>query len=352
MKSLPKTLIILTPGFAAGESDSTCLPAQQQLLLSLREQFPGITFIILAFQYPYSAAPYCWNDIQVIPFNGRNKGKFHRLLLWGRVWRRLKTIRKEHTIIGLFSFWYGECALVGKWFGKRNHILHFTWLLGQDARAGNKYAERLHPHPGELVAISDSVAREFEKHYRTRPAFIIPNAVDPRLFAEPAEERDVDILGVGSLIPLKRYGLFIEVINEVRKRFPHIKALLCGKGPERDHLQRKIDLLDLAGTITLTGELPYASILGLMQRSKIVLHPSSYEGLSGVCLEALYAGAHVISAYNPKNEWVRHWHIANDPHEMTSIICGLLSSNNINYTPVLPYAMKDTAAAVMHLFME
>lgn len=350
MKSLPKTLIILAPGFAAGESDSTCLPAQQQLLLSLREQFPGITLIVLAFQYPFAARPYYWNGIQVIPFNGRNRGKFYRLVLWGRVWRRLKAIRKEHTVIGLFSFWYGECALVGKWFGKRNHIAHFTWLLGQDARAGNKYAERLHPHPGELVAISDSVAREFEKHYHIRPAFIIPNAIDPHLFAEAVEERDIDILGVGSLIPLKRYGLFIEIISEIKKRLPHVKAVLCGKGPERDHLQEKINALNLEDTVTLAGELPYPAILALMQRSRILLHPSSYEGLSGVCLEALYAGAHVVSFHNPKNEWVRHWHIASDIQEMVGTTYDLLSSTNMDHMPVLPYAMKDTAAAVMHLF--
>jgi hypothetical protein len=51
MKKSQEILVILTPGFAADEGDSTCLPAQQQLVISWQEQFPGIPLIILAFQY-------------------------------------------------------------------------------------------------------------------------------------------------------------------------------------------------------------------------------------------------------------------------------------------------------------
>ena len=116
---------------------------------------------------------------EVIPFNGRNKGKLYRLLLWMRVWKQLNVLKKQHELIGLFSFWYGECALIGKLFGKRNRIKHVTWLLGQDAREGNKYVKLLHPHPDELVALSDFTAKEFERNYAVQPAYIITNGIDP-----------------------------------------------------------------------------------------------------------------------------------------------------------------------------
>ena len=46
------TLIILSPGFAANEEDTTCLPPQQVFVKALNRNFPSLQIIILAFQYP------------------------------------------------------------------------------------------------------------------------------------------------------------------------------------------------------------------------------------------------------------------------------------------------------------
>ena len=134
---------------------------------------------------------------------------------------------------------------------------------------------------------------------------------------------------------------------------PYIKAVLCGKGTERHRLELMIADAGLQYSILLMGEKPHNEVLQLMQRSKIFLHPSSYEGFSGACLEALYAGAHVISFCNPKrcSGIKKHWHIAEDTESMTGLILELLQSPDTDYTPVLPYTMKETARAVMELFI-
>lgn len=350
MMNSKKTLVILSPGFAANEADSTCLPAQQQFINVLHEQFPSIKLIILAFQYPFSDIPYKWKGNEVIPFNGRNRGKIYRLILWLRVWKQLRKLKKQYHLIGLFSFWYGECALIGKWFGKNNHIKHFTWLLGQDAKEGNKYVNLLRPHPDELVALSDFLVKEFEKNYKVKPAVVIPIGIDKRLFSEASLERDIDILGVGSLIPLKRYDLFIDVVKSLKIHFPFIKTVLCGQGHEQTRLQLMIEEAGLQDTITLTGSRPYSEVLQLMQRSKVLLHPSSYEGFGLVCLEALYAGAHVISFCNPKDAWVRNWHIATDKNNMIGLAQEILQTTEVNHKPVLAYSIEDTVTAVMKLY--
>ncbi len=352
MKHKTPALVILTPGFASSATDSTCLPAQQQLMLSLKNQFPDISFLLLAFQYPFTADVYSWNGLEVIPFNGRNRGKFYRMWLWGKVWKRLQKIKQQYELLGLFSFWYGECAMIGNWFSKRNGVPHFTWLLGQDARAHNKYVGWLHPGPDELVAVSDFVAAEFERNYRIRPARIIPTGINPDLFTEVGSERDIDILGVGSLISLKRFDLFIEVVERLQSRLPELKVVLCGKGPALDVLQSMIHKRSLYHTITLAGELPYEEVLKIMQRSKILLHPSSYEGFSGVCLEALYAGAHVISANIPMQQPMSHWHFATSVNEMTHTAYHLLVSTDRDHRSVLPYSVKEAAVQVMHLFLK
>src|SRR5476649_1288766 len=144
-KDESKTLLILSPGFAENEADTTCLPAQQSMVVGINQAFPSTRIIILAFQYPYSDTIYEWKGNTIIPFNGKNKGKVYRLLLWIKIWQRLTILKKQYQVTGLLSFWYGECGLIGNLFGRRNNIKHFTWLLGQDAKKENRYVKLLKP---------------------------------------------------------------------------------------------------------------------------------------------------------------------------------------------------------------
>ena len=105
-----KTFILLTPGFPSSEGDTTCLPMQQSFVRNLKDMYPQIKIIVLSFQYPYHTNPYKWFDIPVIPFNGRNKGGLTKLLLRKQISRALRKINRESKTIGLFSFWYNECA--------------------------------------------------------------------------------------------------------------------------------------------------------------------------------------------------------------------------------------------------
>lgn len=345
------TLVILSPGFPAIEADTTCLPAQQQFVQNVRELFPDLTIIVLAFHYPYINATYTWKNVNVVSFNGRNKGKLQRLILWSKVWQKLVAIKRTHRIIGLFSFWCTECALIGKHFAKRNKLKHLTWILGQDAKVDNKYVKFIKPRSNELVAMSDFLADTFEVNHGVRPQYVIPNGVDPRWYPTQTVERNIDVLGVGSLIKLKQYDLFIELIALAKEKFPNIRAIICGKGPEEQALREQIHQLKLPQNVSLAGELQQPEVLRLMQQSKIFLHTSYYEGFSTVCLEALYAGAHVISFCNPVTAPIPHWHIVSNEEEMLEKLLELLGSSLLQHDPIMPYSMHDSAKKVMELFL-
>jgi len=120
------TLVVLTPGFAENESDTTCLPFLQGHISALSKNFPRLEIIILAFQYPYVKEVYKWNGIEVVSFNGRSRGKIYRLGLWLQVWRKLLELKRTKKIIGLFSLWCTECALIGSHFGKFYKLKHKT----------------------------------------------------------------------------------------------------------------------------------------------------------------------------------------------------------------------------------
>ena len=350
MTDKPRTLVILSPGFPKSESDTTCLPAQQSFVRSLKINFPSLKIIVLSFQYPFSKTEYVWNGIEVIPFGGRDKGGIQRFFVWLRVWEKLQQLNREKNIVGLFSFWCTECALVGKYFATRHGLEHYMWILGQDAKKNNAYVRWLRPRPKELVAMSDFLAKEFFRNHSVRPKYVIPNGIDPSLYANNNLKRDVEILGAGSLIGLKQYEVFIEVVGELTKEMPDLQSVICGDGPEENNLQFLIDKLQLEKNISLEGKKTHPEVLHLMQRSRIFLHTSSYEGFSSVCLEALYAGARVISFFKPMAAWINHWYIVHDKKEMVEKALEILNDPDIDYRPVLPYPMKDSAKAVMKLF--
>ena len=350
MKSPGKTLLVLIPGFASTEADTTCLPAQQLLIRKINKLFPSLEIIVLAFQYPFTNKEYSWYGNSVIPFNGRNKGGVSRIMLWLKIWRRLHQLKKQKNILGLFSCWCTECALIGKYFAARNNLQHYIWICGQDALVSNKLVKFIKPHPESLIAISNAVKDEFENNHKILPKYIIENGIDTKAYADIKVEKDIDILGVGSLIALKQFEILIDIIAKLKNIQPAIKSVVCGKGPEENKLRLMIRDLRLENNITLAGEKSHEEVLSFMQRSKILLHPSSYEGFSGVCIEALYAGAHVISFCYPVEQPIRHWHVVSDVESTYQKASQILNDPGIDYSPVLVNDMETSAKKLMQLY--
>jgi glycosyltransferase involved in cell wall biosynthesis len=318
------------------------------LVKALKTNYPEITFIVISYFYPYKKSDYDWKGTKVISLNGM---KLNRLTLFYDMWRTLKKIKNENNLAGIFSFWCREGAFVGKWFGKLNRLKHFCWICGQDARKTNKWVRWVVPQSSELVAISDFIQNEFHENHRIKPAHVIPNAIEPALFpADLPTTRNIDLLAVGSLIPLKRFDVFVSVIQKLQQRLPGIKAIICGDGEEKAKLRSMIDQYKLNDHISLINATTQQEVLKLMQQTKILLHPSAYEGFSTVCLEALYAGAYVISYIKPMNKNIKNWHIVKTEEEMTEKSLDFLEDTHLIHERVLVHDMKDNAKKVMGLF--
>jgi glycosyltransferase involved in cell wall biosynthesis len=345
-----KTLIILIPGFPKDEQDSTCVPFPQSFVKNLKQLYPWLKITVLAFQYPFSKGVYDWHGVEVHSFNGGNRGKIKRLFLWKSVWAAISGIMEKETVIGLLNFWLGECSLVGKFAANKRKLKSFTWIMGQDAKRGNRYIPIIKPRSDSLIALSDFISEEFHRNYQMRPEYTIPPGLDTRLFPELTGDRDIDILGAGSLIPLKQYDLFIELISRLVTSMPDIRAVLCGDGPDRSKLEQIIRENNLKDRVSLTGELEHSKVLGLMQRSKIFLHPSSYEGFGMVCAEALYAGAKVVSFCKPMNSGFAHQYVVTSASEMERKVKELLEFYNNTPDRVLTFPIEECCRQVFSLY--
>lgn len=345
-----KTLIILTPGFPANEADCNCVNFPQTFTKNLKRLNPRLDIIVFAFQYPYSIQEYEWHGVKVFPFNGNNKGKLHRLLLWKKIWQKLKTEIASHDVCGILSLWLGESALLGKYAAKKYGLKHFTWMLGQDARPGNRYLKLVNPSPESLVALSDSIADECFKNYNIKPVHIIPPGIARQQFGEMPAKRRIDIMGAGSLISLKQYDIFIKIVEQLSKKHPTIKTVISGDGDQRSFLQKMIDEKNLAANIKLTGDISHEEVLAYMQTSKVFLHPSSYEGFSTACNEALYAGAHVVSFCEPMQHKIDHLHVVKNEKEMLSVVEKILQTEPLPHDRVLTYPIDEICKRMLLLF--
>jgi glycosyltransferase involved in cell wall biosynthesis len=354
MAEKQRTLVLLTPGFARDEADTTCIPVLQFFVRCLKKQNPGLQVIILAFQYPFSAGEYGFHGARVISFNGRNRRKVFRWLVWVKVWMALTRLQRQYRVIGLLSFWFTECAFIGHLFAWPHRLKHFCWLLGQDARPGNRFFSFIKPPAGSLIVLSDAMAGELLRNYSLKAGHVIPFGVDAAVFPagpqERNEERNIDIMGAGSLISLKRYDLFLDVVERLTEKFPGLRVVLCGKGPEKARLLERLEKGQLHRHVTLLDEVPHARVLALMRQSRIFLHTSAYEGFAAVCAEALYAGAQVVSFCQPIHQPIAHWHIVGSEAELLERLVLLLSQKELSHESVLPFTMEGTCSRIMELF--
>lgn len=345
-----KTLVILTPGFPEHEGDSTCIPPQQVFVKALQEEHPELNVVVLTFQYPFFSGEYLWHGIRVVAFGNPRNSRVIRRFTGLKVLRALHKLNKETQIIGMLSFWLGKCAYIGNIFARRCGLKHYTWLLGQDAKPANKYFAKAKPTADRLIALSDFLVFEFNKNYGIKPAHIIPVGIDVTRFKDSDAERNIDIIGAGSLIPLKQYDVFLEVIASLKITIPGVKAIIIGDGAEMKNLKEMAATLGLEDNVSFAGRLPHDEVLQMMQRAQVFVHTSNYEGFGAVCLEALYAGAQVVSFVKPMDAAIENWHIAADKTEMVNKLESLLTAPDASYQSVLPFNIQRNARAMMQLF--
>ncbi|MFT5251166.1 MAG: 1,2-diacylglycerol 3-alpha-glucosyltransferase [Flavobacteriales bacterium] len=292
MNKTNQHIVFLTPGFAESEEDSTTIPALQVFLKSIRKALPNAKLTLIAFQFPFTKKTCDWHGIEVIPLNGQNK-RLKKLWTWKKALKTLKKLHQKEKIDTIHSFWIGECSRIGQQFSEKHSINHIVTVMGQDASIENSYAKNLTASNAKMVTLSENHHAELLKTY-TLESIIIPWHLDVSEF--PALQKNtIDILGVGSLNPIKNYLDFIEVISAIAKKHKNLNVAIIGDGALQTEIQNQIKKEGLQNTITLLGKLPRTEVLEKMAQSNILLHTSYYESFGFVFLEALYSGMHIAS---------------------------------------------------------
>ncbi|MBK8502391.1 MAG: glycosyltransferase [Saprospiraceae bacterium] len=196
-------------------------------------------------------------------------------------------IKREVTHI--HSFWMGECAYIASELASRYSISHYCTLMGQDVLVGNQYFKKVRDLP-PLITLSKYHASSLKRNYGL-DSKIVPWGILP---IDQSLAKDINVIGVGNLVPGKRFDEFIEVIEKLKVYFPEIKGAIVGEGPLKSMLKRQIKLAGLSDSVSLMGGLSYMDTYQLIAQAKILLHLSDFESFGMVTIEALSVRTWVV----------------------------------------------------------
>jgi len=197
--------------------------------------------------------------------------------------------------------------LLGKFLGV-NHLL--STVHGLPEPSSSKYSRRIshvlktkldhlllkHAFT-QVIAVSDDVKNALVHEHGFNPAEVVvihngiemPSVTSHKLPSDTA----IHIGTVGRMVPIKGFGLFLEVAAEVTRHVKEVYFSILGEGPLKEELSRKVKELGLDEKVRLEeprgDPLPYYASLDLY------LNTSLHEGLPLSILEAMACGKPVVA---------------------------------------------------------
>ena len=143
-----------------------------------------------------------------------------------------------------------------------------------------------------FVVLTEKDKRNYVDHIRTKvPIVVIPNPVE--MHESHYDLNSKTILSAGMLVPIKGYDAAIQVAKKVFSQNPDWKWVICGEGPEREHLEKLILQEGLENNVFLPGNVEN---MGEMYRNaSMFVMTSKMEGLPMVLLEAKSWGIPIVS---------------------------------------------------------
>jgi 1,2-diacylglycerol 3-alpha-glucosyltransferase len=350
---LPINIVLLTPGFAANEMDTTAIPSLQHYIRFMTTNFDDISLRIVTFQYPFKSGHYIWNGIPVYSAGGGSR-KFMRLITWLKVLGYLRKLHKREGIDIVHSFWLTEASLIGLVFCRLKGIKFLATSMGQDVKPENKYLGILRYFSFRLTIISQFQYGFIRYMKKLHILKVVPFGIDNSYFNEIQVNRTVDILGVGSLNSVKNYPEFVNIIETVARMFPVVRCRIIGEGVKRAEIEKLIQEKRLKDNMVLTGNLDYSKTIEEMQHGKILLHTSTFEGQALVITEALAAGLYVVChpvgiAASLKSDKL---FTALTQNDLSLRILEILRTKDLDFKPEVHYTINETCKEYYKIYLE
>jgi glycosyltransferase involved in cell wall biosynthesis len=191
-----------------------------------------------------------------------------------------------------------------RWSGGRVVITHHhpIELAHQNNRKDNKWlAKALYRFASGSFGVSPGAVSDACRQTYLDPARVpcIPNILGPCEEPETAsshpwldQKSGFVFVSVSRLVKLKNIDLLVRSFARLA-RAREARLLICGDGPEREHLHGLIDALGLSDRVDLCGYVPSARLF--MRKADAFVLASNEEGFGQVFTEAMSMGCPIIA---------------------------------------------------------
>jgi glycosyltransferase involved in cell wall biosynthesis len=209
---------------------------------------------------------------------------------------------------GLVEIWNGMPFFSPLWArGARIVFLHhlhaemWDMTLPPDlARVGRFIEARLAPplyRGTSIVTLSESSKRELvhDMRFDADRVQVVHPGVDATFSPGTAKADRPLVLGVGRLVPVKRFQLLIDALAELRLRVPGLEAVIVGEGYEREALEALVRERGAEEWISLPGRVSDDELIDLYRRSWVVASTSAREGWGMTLTEAAACGTPAVA---------------------------------------------------------
>jgi glycosyltransferase involved in cell wall biosynthesis len=278
-----------------------------------------------------------WGDAAALDRNGvRYHGVVRRMAAWNRAGKRRvaqavafgaaagRTLGlKTFDVVDICSFPFFPAILLSTIYRVRRVPHCVTWLeytgehwkeyLGSlGGMLAGKVERMLAARSRNMVCISrHTLDRIVSAGFRAGNAIVSTMGFEIERFrALPGGPRTTDLVYVGRLAPHKNIDLALRAVRVIRETVhPDVRFEVVGDGPMRHDLERLAAELGLGANTVFRGDIEEDDVYRSLRGARLLLHPSSREGLGVTVIEAKLCGVPAIvcrGEYNAAMSLVRH----------------------------------------------
>ena len=154
----------------------------------------------------------------------------------------------------------------------------------------------------KIICLTESQKEHFIKKYDLNPdtIIVIHNGVGKEFYLNrnTRESKTTQLLFVGRLSIQKNIPLLLEAVKMVQSK---VELHIVGEGPDKEHILKKIDELQLKN-VTLEGAKYEKDLIQMYRQADIFLFPTNNEGMSLALLEAMAAGLPIVTSALEQNK--------------------------------------------------
>ena len=163
----------------------------------------------------------------------------------------------------------------------------------------SKVAPRIY-RSSRMVTLSPSSKQEMlDVGFHDELVEVVPPGIDPQFRPGGTKSATPLIIGVGRLVPVKRFDRLIRAVVAARASAPDLELVLVGTGPDRTDLEQLVSDLDATDHVRFAGRVSDEELVSLYQSAWAVASSSVREGWGMTLTEAAACGTPAVATRIP-----------------------------------------------------